>query len=66
MRNSKSVWNMHNFLTWYCQFFGYESCAVLSTFESLVLAGVGFIAASFALGAALGVLNVAAFYCSNR
>jgi hypothetical protein len=57
---------MHNFLTWYCQFFGYESCAVLSTFESLVLAGVGFIAASFALGAALGIMSVATNFWSSR
>jgi hypothetical protein len=57
---------MQNFLTWYCQFFGYASCAVLSTFESLVLAVVGFIAASFALGAALGILSVATNFWSNR
>jgi hypothetical protein len=57
---------MHNFLTWYCQLFSYESCALLSTFESLVLAGVGFIVVSIALSAAFGVLSIAAFFWSNR
>lgn len=48
---------MADFLTWYCQLFGYYSCSALSTFEALVLFGIGAVCFFIGVGLVFGVLG---------
>lgn len=57
---------MQQFLTWYCQLFGYSSCSAMSMLETLVLFGLLLaavpvaillmLAVLWAFGAALGAI----------
>ncbi|HLO78167.1 MAG TPA: hypothetical protein VK196_17060 [Magnetospirillum sp.] len=49
---------LQRFLTWYCEFFGYASCAAASTFEALVLFGLLALCLYIVLLVFFGVLAV--------
>ncbi len=57
---------MADLLNWYCNLFGYQSCNVLSTFEAIVLAGLGFIICSVGLGILVGATEVLQTLSGNR
>ena len=57
---------MVDFLASYCQFFGYPSCDELSTFEALVLFGIGAFAVVFGLALVMGALDAFSKFWGSR